>query len=219
MSENKQNREEFAASVDWSHEGLPLAADPKAALDLPEGLLALEGLPMPFSGAMGYPVTQDKVLAAAQHIIDHRPEGDENRHFHSQASVMAHASQEYGWLTGTDMRLCAVPNYMHLPKQPDDVKAARAAEADMLIELLNSGLLTTREGSRKLFPDLDTDAMWDKHEAWKKEAGEQQRHETDERIDAIRAERGEAPLSQEEKSWAKTETQRRTSKPNPCLGM
>lgn len=174
MSDRTLENEAFAASVDWSAKGKPLAEDAKAMLELPQALLAIEGLPMPFGGAATYPVTQAKVLEAAQHIIDNRPADAPEQVFHSQASVMAHASQQYGWLTGSEMRLCAIPNYMHLPPQPEAEKAARTEELDMLIDVLRSGAVTTREGSRKAFPDMDTDAVWDKHEARKKSWAEEQ---------------------------------------------
>lgn len=212
MTDKKQSYEEFTASVDWSAEGIRLEDDPKAMLGLPEGLLAIEGLPVAFAGALAYPVTEAKTLEAAQHIIDNRPEGAEPPKFHSRASVMAHASQEYGWLTGPDMRLCAIPNYMHLPSRPEAQKAAQAAEMDMLIDVLRSGILTTREGARKAFPDMDVDAIWDKHEAAQKEAVEAQKRRMDEA-------QGKQGAADDGKSWAKTEQTRRSSRTNPCLGM
>lgn len=195
------------AAIEWDKDGKRLGDDPAAMLDLPEGLLALEGLPVTFGGAVSYPVTQDKVLAAAQHIIDNRKPEQEEKRFHNQAEVMSFASREFGWLTGKEMGLAAIGNYMQLPKEDEQTKAAKAEGIDGIIEVLKSGMLTTREGTRKLFPDLDVDAIWDKHEARIAEAKEEQQRKA-----------GKGQTKPDEPRWAEKVEATRKSKPNPCLG-
>lgn len=196
--------------------------DPQALLALPEGLLALEGLPVSFHGAASYPVTQDKLLAAAEHILQHRTGEQAQKRFHTQAQVMAFASQEFGWHTGKDMRFAATYNFMGQPPEDEATKQAKAEVIDATIDMLNSGLLTTREGTRKLFPHLDADAIWDKHEAEKKAAVERQKEQMAKHLEAIqqkRAKRGEPPADEGKDSrWSESVRESRRNKPNPCLG-
>lgn len=209
--------------AEYDKDGVRLADDPKALLGLPEGLLALEGLPITFHGAASYPVTQDKVLAAAEHIIAHRAPEQEQQVFHNQAQVMSFASRQFGWHTGNDLSFASVPNYLDVPKDTEEVKQEKAAEIDAVIEMLNSGLLTTREGTRKLFPDMDADVVWDKHETRIAEARESQKRQMKDMLKIIKEERGESSVEPHseaaEKPATKWEDKARSSKPNPCLGM
>jgi hypothetical protein len=213
------------AALEWDKQGMRLADDPAAVLALPEGLLMLEGLPIMLHGASEYPVTPDKVRAAAECIIAQR-DGEQAQHvFHNQAEVMAFASQQFDWHTGKDMRFVSTANYMGLEKPSLAEREAKADLIDVHIEILNSGLLTTREGAKKLFPDMDVDAVFDKHEQRLAEAKEQQSKQTDDIMRRIREEKaakGEsadpAPAKDDKESWAqKVDTQRR-NRPNPCLG-
>lgn len=205
----------------WHKEGIPLEDDPQALLALPEGLLALEGLPVMFHGAASYPVTQDKVLAAAEHILQNRSDAQVEKRFHTQAQVIAFASQEFGWHTGKDMRFAATYNFMEQQPEDEATKQAKAEIIDATIEMLNSGLLTTREGTRKLFPHLDVDAIWDKHEAEKKAAVERQKEQMAKHLKAIeqeRAERDEPPVNESKDSRWRDSVRESRNKPNPCLG-
>lgn len=212
--------------LEWDKDGRVLDDDPHALLDLPEGLLALEGLPVAFAGAVGYPVTKDKVLDAARCIIENRTPEQRGHVFHNQAQVMAFASREFGWLTGKEMGLAAVANYMGLPKQGEEEKEIRTEMLDGLIDVLRSGLLTTREGAKKLFPDMDVDAVFDRHEQFITEAVEEQQRQMKEFLRTLGKD-GDAPAKDgkskddslpQDDQWAEKVAARRRHKPNPCLG-
>jgi hypothetical protein len=140
---------------DYDEVGMTLGDNPMEMLQLPYGLLALEGLPITFNGAQSYPVTHEKMLEAAQYIIENRHTAEQhNTRFHNQADVVAYASQEFGWLTGKDMRLVSVPNYMHLPQAPDAEKQQAVEIADATIAMLRhmaqkDGSWASRVGKRE----------------------------------------------------------------------
>lgn len=224
MTDNR-TPEDYAA-LEWDKQGMRLAEDPKALLDLPEGLLMLEGLPVMLHGAAYYPVMEDKVLAAAEHILTHRAPEQAEQVFHNQAEVMAFASQQFGWHTGKDMSFVSTANYMGLEHASPEEKAAKAEVIDAHIEMLNSGLLTTREGTKKLFPDMDVDDVFDKHEQRIADAKEQQQRQMDAILEKLKQEKADAPEAaktdatpeQKDGKWAEQIREKRTHKPNPCLG-
>lgn len=224
MTDNR-TPEDYAA-LEWDKQGMRLADNPKALLDLPEGLLMLEGLPVMLHGAAYYPVIEDKVLAAAEHILTHRNAVQAEQVFHNQAEVMAFASQQFDWHTGKDMRLVSTANYMGLEKPSPEEKAAKAEVIDAHIEMLNSGLLTTREGAKKLFPDMDVDDVFDKHEQRIADAKEQQQRQMDAILEKLKQEKADTPAAArtdaksepKDGKWAEQIREKRTHKPNPCLG-
>lgn len=177
--------------IEYDEEGLVLGNDPSAMLALPEGLLALGGLPVTFGGAASYPVTPEKVLEAAEYIIAHRSREDEGRIYHNQAQVMSHASRAYGWLTGEEMELAAIANYMRVPKQDLQTRQQETGALDALIHILRSGYLTTEEGTKALFPDMDMEDVWARHRQRQAEARETQARQMDLIVEKILREKEE----------------------------
>ncbi|MCH2546679.1 MAG: hypothetical protein MK052_03590 [Alphaproteobacteria bacterium] len=122
--------------------------------DLPKGYLAVEGLSRTFQGALNYPVTEDKMLEALNHIRENRTQEDGEVEFHNQAQIIAHASQQHGWLTGdkeNNINLVHLPVYVKIDDMPAEEAEQVQQGLDIIIKNQIDGRLTEASDIARYF--------------------------------------------------------------------